>query len=147
MSLGHPPILLVEDDENDMLFVLRAFHKSAILNPLQVCRDGDSAVAYLEGTGEYADRARFPLPVFILLDLKLPRRSGLEVLRWVKERPLLKRIPVVVLTSSRDDLDVDRAYELGANSYIMKPVSFETLLELVKSLQLYWLVLNEHPNV
>jgi len=147
MNHNNLPVLLVEDDENDMLFVLRAFHKSAILNPLQVVRDGDAAVAYLEGTGEYADRKRFPLPVFVLLDLKLPRRTGLEVLRWLKEQPGLRRIPVVVLTSSNKDADVDRAYELGANSYITKPVSFETLLELVKSLQLYWLVLNEHPNV
>lgn len=82
-----------------------------------------------------------------MLDLKLPRRSGLEVLQWVKERPGLKRIPIVVLTSSRNDSDVDRAYELGANSYVVKPVSFESLIELMQSLQLYWLVLNVRPSV
>jgi len=147
VNANNLPILLVEDDENDMLLVQRAFRKSSILTPLQVVRDGDAAVAYLEGTNEFSDRQRFPFPVFMLLDLKLPRRSGLEVLSWVKEQPGLKRIPIVVLTSSNKDADVDRAYELGANSYITKPVSFETLLDLVKSLQLYWLVLNEHPNV
>jgi DNA-binding response OmpR family regulator len=86
-----------------------------------------------------------PLPVFVLLDLKLPRRTGLEVLEWVKERAGVKRIPIVVLTSSKHDSDVNRAYELGANSYLVKPVSFQGLIDLVKTLQLYWLVLNERP--
>lgn len=147
MSLTNAPILLVEDEENDVLLLQRAFARSGLLNPLQVVRHGDDAVAYLEGSGEFADREKFPLPVFILLDLKLPRRSGLEVLQWVKEHAGLKRVPIVVLTSSKNDADVNRAYELGANSYIVKPVSFETLLELVKSLELYWLVINERPKV
>ncbi len=147
MNVTNQPILLVEDDENDVMLLQRAFRRAAIVNPLQVVRHGDDAVAYLEGTGEFADRALHPLPVLMLLDLKLPRRTGLEVLRWVKERAGLKRIPIVVLTSSKNDDDVNRAYELGANSYVVKPVSFETLLELVKSLELYWLVLNERPNL
>jgi CheY-like chemotaxis protein len=147
MNVTNQPILLVEDDENDIMLLQRAFRRAAIINPLQVVRHGDDAVAYLEGTGEFADRALHPLPVLMLLDLKLPRRTGLEVLRWVKERTGLKRIPIVVLTSSKNDDDVNRAYELGANSYVVKPVSFETLLELVKSLELYWLVLNERPNL
>jgi CheY-like chemotaxis protein len=147
MSLTTQPILLVEDDENDVMLLQRAFRRAAIVNPLQIVRHGDDAVAYLEGTGEFADRDLHPLPVLMLLDLKLPRRTGLEVLQWVKERAGLKRIPIIVLTSSKNDDDVNRAYELGANSYVVKPVSFETLLELVKSLELYWLVLNERPNV
>jgi CheY-like chemotaxis protein len=147
MSVTSQPILLVEDDENDVMLLQRAFRRAAIVNPLQVVRHGDDAVAYLEGSGEFADRQRYPLPVLMLLDLKLPRRTGLEVLQWVKERPGLKKIPIIVLTSSKNDDDVNRAYELGANSYVVKPVSFETLLELVKSLELYWLVLNERPNV
>jgi CheY-like chemotaxis protein len=147
MNVTNQPILLVEDDENDIMLLQRAFRRAAIINPLQVVRHGDDAVAYLEGTGAFADRALHPLPVLMLLDLKLPRRTGLEVLRWVKERTGLKRIPIVVLTSSKNDDDVNRAYELGANSYVVKPVSFETLLELVKSLELYWLVLNERPNL
>jgi CheY-like chemotaxis protein len=144
---GSEPILLVEDDENDVLLLQRAFRRAGIMNPLQIVRHGDDAVAYLEGSGEFADRSTHPFPVFMLLDLKLPRRTGLEVLEWVKERTGLKRIPIVVLTSSKNDDDIDRAYELGANSYVVKPVSFETLIELAKSLELYWLVLNERPNV
>ena len=147
MNLTSQPILLVEDDENDVMLLQRAFRRSAIVNPLQVVRHGDDAVAYLEGTGEFVDRDLYPLPVLMLLDLKLPRRTGLEVLQWVKERSGLKRIPTVVLTSSKNDDDINRAYELGANSYVVKPVSYETLLELVKSLELYWLVINERPNI
>ena len=141
------PILLVEDDDNDVMLLQRAFRRSSIANPLQIVRHGDDAVAYLEGSGEFADREAHPLPLLVLLDLKLPRRTGLEVLAWVKERVGLKKIPIVVLTSSKNDEDVNRAYELGANSYLVKPVSFETLLELVKSLESYWLVLNERPSV
>ena len=147
MNVSNQPILLVEDDENDVMLLQRAFRRAAIVNPLQVVRHGDDAVAYLEGTGEFADRQLHPLPVLMLLDLKLPRRTGLEVLQWVKERAGVKKIPIIVLTSSKNDDDVNRAYELGANSYVVKPVSFETLLELVKSLELYWRVLNERPNI
>ena len=147
MSVSSQPILVVEDDENDVLFVKRAFKHAGILNPLRIARNGDEAVEYLEGAGEFGDRAAHPLPVFVLLDLKMPRRSGLEVLQWAKEHPDLKRMPIVVLTSSKDDSDVNRAYELGANSYLVKPVSFEGLIELAKSLQLYWLVLNERPAI
>jgi CheY-like chemotaxis protein len=147
MNVSRQPVLLVEDDDNDVLFVQRAFRNAGILNPLQIVRHGDEAVEYLGGSGAFADREQHPLPVFLLLDLKLPRRSGLEVLEWLKEQPGLQRIPVVVLTSSRKDADVNRAYELGANSYLVKPVSFEGLIDLVKSLQLYWLVLNERPAV
>ena len=147
MNVKHQPILLVEDDENDVLLIQRAFKRAAFVKPLQVVRHGDDAVAYLGGTGSFADRQQYPYPVFVLLDLKLPRRSGLEVLEWVKERAGLKRIPIVVLTSSKHDDDINRAYELGANSYIVKPVAFDTLLDLVKSLELYWLVLNERPQV
>lgn len=145
MNVSNQPVLLVEDDENDILFVQRAFKQAGILNPIVVARHGDDAVDYLGGTGAFADRDRHPLPVFVLLDLKLPRRTGLEVLQWVKERAGVKRIPIVVLTSSKHDSDVNRAYELGANSYLVKPVSFQGLIELVKTLQLYWLVLNERP--
>ncbi|HKS04706.1 MAG TPA: response regulator [Gemmatimonadaceae bacterium] len=147
MNVASQPVLLVEDDENDVLFVQRAFKHAGILNPLHIARHGDEAIEYLDGKGAFADRERYPLPVFVLLDLKMPRRSGLEVLEWVKDRAGLKRIPIVVLTSSKNDADVNKAYELGVNSYLVKPVSFEGLIELVKSLQLYWLVLNERPVV
>jgi CheY-like chemotaxis protein len=147
MTVTNQPILLVEDDENDVLLIQRAFKRVGLLNPLQVVRHGDDAVAYLEGTGVFADRRQYPYPAFVLLDLKLPRRAGLEVLRWVKERSGLKRIPIVVLTSSKDDADVSSAYDLGVNSYLVKPVQFDKLIELVKSMDMYWLVLNEHPQV
>ena len=146
MTAGTGTILLVEDDENDLELFLRAYTKARIANPMQRAAHGDEAVAYLEGTGKFADRTAHPLPVLVLLDVKLPRRSGLEVLAWIREQSGLKRLPVVMLTSSRDSGDINRAYDLGANSYLVKPVAFESLLELVRSLNIYWLVLNQQPN-
>ena len=108
MNVASQPILLVEDDENDVMLLQRAFRRAAIVNPLQVVRHGDDAVAYIEGTGEFADRQQHPLPVLMLLDLKLPRRTGLEVLQWVKERQGLKKIPIIVLSSSKNDDDINR---------------------------------------
>src|SRR5581483_1794343 len=102
----------------------RAFAKANVPNPLIIVGDGDAAIAYLAGVDGYADRTRFPLPALVLLDLKLPRRSGLEVLEWIRKQPGVRRIPVVVLTSSRQRPDVDCAYDLGANSYLVKPVEF-----------------------
>ena len=140
-------ILLAEDDVNDVLLVQRAFQKSSIANPLQVVRDGEEAVAYLRGNLQYADRDRYPLPVLLLMDLKMPRRSGLEVLVWLRQQPGLKRLPVVVLTSSNQSPDINRAYELGANSYLVKPAGFDSLVQLVKNLDMYWLILNEKPDL
>jgi CheY-like chemotaxis protein len=141
------PILLVEDSPDDALLIQRAFRKANLANPVQLVRDGEEAVAYLSGAEPYQDRTRFPIPVFMLLDLKLPRRSGLEVLAWVRQESAVKRLPVVVLTSSRESVDVNRAYDLGVNSYLTKPVGFEALLEMVKNVNLYWLVLNENPEL
>jgi CheY-like chemotaxis protein len=147
MNANAFPILLVEDSPDDALLIQRAFRKANMANPVQLVRDGEEAVAYLSGAPPWDDRARFPLPVFMLLDLKLPRRSGLEVLAWVRQESTVKRLPVVVLTSSRESVDVNRAYDLGVNSYLTKPVGFEALLEMVKSVNLYWLVLNEYPEM
>jgi CheY-like chemotaxis protein len=147
MSPHAYPILLVEDSPDDALLIQRAFRKANLANPVQLVRDGEEAVAYLSGAAPFADRARFPLPVFMLLDLKLPRRSGLEVLAWVRQESAVKRLPVVVLTSSRESVDVNRAYDLGVNSYLTKPVGFEALIEMVKNVNLYWLVLNENPEL
>src|ERR1041385_7392795 len=140
-------ILLAEDDVNDVLLVQRALQKSSVANPLHVGRDGEEAVAYLSGDLQFADRDRYPLPVLLLMDLKMPRRSGLEVLVWLRQQPGLKRLPVVVLTSSNQSPDINRAYELGANSYLVKPAGFDSLLELVKNLDMYWLILNEKPEL
>lgn len=139
-------ILVVEDDPDDLLLLQRAFAKARIDVALQTVDNGDTAVAYLAGEGLYGDRARYPLPSIILLDLKLPRRSGLEVLAWLRESKL-RRIPVVVFTSSRDAGDINRAYDLGANSYLVKPVAFDRLTDLVGWVERYWITLNEQPDV
>lgn len=146
MDRSQFPILLVEDNEDDVLLIRRAFRRTNLLNPLHAVEHGDAAVAWLSGTGEHADRTRFPLPTLMLLDINLPRRSGLEVLEWLRHQPELRRIPVVVLTSSGERSDVNRAYELGARGYLVKPVRFEGLLEMVKTLGLYWLVMSELPD-
>lgn len=111
-SVKVPTILLAEDDENDVFFMERAFKEAQIANPLIRVKDGEEAIAYLEGSGAYADRIQFPLPYLVLLDLKMPRKNGFEVISWVREQPCLKRLPLVVLTSSKEDPDVNRAYEL-----------------------------------
>ena len=146
MKLTDFIMLLVEDDPNDILLIQRAFAKACLVNPLKVVRDGEEALNYLSGSGEFADRGRYPLPSLILLDLKLPRKSGLEILQWLRQQPALKHIPVIVLTSSKESNDVSRAYDLGANSYLVKPVGFEGLLELVKSIGMYWMILNKTPE-
>jgi CheY-like chemotaxis protein len=140
-------ILLVEDNTTDVLLVRRALTRAGITNPVAVVADGDSAVDYLAGSGAYADRERHPLPVLVLLDLKLPRRSGLEVLAWLRAQPDLRRTPVVVLTSSQQRPDVNRAYDLGANSYLVKPVEFNALQRMLEDVNAYWLALNTMPTV
>ena len=147
MSDRQGVILLAEDDPNDVLLIQRAFQRNQVANPLQVVRDGEEALAYLSGQGAFADRERHPLPVLMLMDLKMPRKSGLEVLEWVRQQPGLKRLPITVLTSSNQSPDINRAYELGANSYLVKPAGFDSLLELVKNLDMYWLILNEKPEL
>ena len=129
-------VLHVEDDPNDVLLLQRAFRRAGLTHALQVVTDGDQAVAYLTGQGQYTDRSAHPLPSLILLDLKLPRRSGLEVLAWLRSDPEVKKLPVIVLTSSRLSEDVDRAYALGANSYMAKPSgNYDGLAEMVKNLE------------
>ena len=105
------------------------------------------AIAYLHGEGHYADRAAYPFPTLMLLDLKLPRKSGLEVLEWLRQTQGIHRLPVVVMTSSKESADVGKAYDLGANSYLVKPVAFDTLLAMVRALGMYWLILNENPEL
>lgn len=146
MEVREFPVLLVEDNEDDVLFVRRAFRRAKLSNPIFDVADGDAAIAYLSGEDEHADRARHPLPTLILLDIKLPRRSGLEVLEWLRAQPDLRRIPVVVLTSSRESADVDRAFDLGASGYLVKPVDFDGLLDMVKTIGVYWMVMSELPS-
>ena len=140
-------ILIVEDNPTDVMLIRRALARLKIANPVQVIADGDRAVDYLSGHDDYADRMQFPLPALILLDLKLPRRSGLEVLEWLRRQEGLRRMPVVMLTSSRQSDDVNRAYDLGANSYLVKPVEFESLQEMLGTINTYWIDWNEKPDV
>lgn len=146
MSTRPTDILLVEDNPTDVELTLRAFRKANLLNPLHVVEDGAEALEYLFGPGDAAGEPDHPLPRLILLDLKLPKVSGLEVLRRIKTHERTRRIPVVVLTSSREAPDVQESYRLGANSYIVKPVSFDKFLEAVTQLGLYWLLLNTPPS-
>ncbi len=138
-------ILLVEDNPDDELLTLRAFKKNNISNEIVVARDGVEALDYLFATGAHVGRDTADTPQVVLLDLKLPRMSGLEVLRKMRSEPLTKLLPVIILTTSNEESDVLSGYELGANSYIRKPVDFSQFLEAVRQLGLYWLVLNQAP--
>ncbi len=140
-------ILLVEDNPDDELLAIRALKKNNIMNEVVVARDGTEALDYLFGTGAYSDRDTSVTPQVILLDLKLPKIDGLEVLRRLRNDERTKLLPVVVLTSSKEDKDLNESYRLGANSYIRKPVDFIQFTEAIKQLGLYWLVLNEAPPV
>lgn len=135
------PIMLVEDNPMDLDLTRRAFARRKIVNPIQVARDGEEALAWIQRweEGELT-------PAVILLDLKLPRVDGLEVLRQLKEHPEFRTIPVVVLTSSGENRDIQEAYQLGANSYIVKPVDFENFMSVAKQIELYWSLLNEPPR-
>jgi len=139
-------VLLAEDDDNDVYFLERAFQQAQVSNPLCRVNDGVAAIRYLAGDGEYADRTKHPMPGLLLLDLKMPRKNGFDVLEWVRKQPGLRRLPVVILTSSKEEPDVNRAYDLGANSFLVKPVKFENLVEMIKTLSLYWLNLAENPD-
>lgn len=132
-------VLLVEDDLNDIFLVKRAFKMADIPNPLQVVTDGQEAISYLSGDGKYADREAHPVPSLIVMDIKMPRKSGFEVLEWVKrsERPL-RRIPIVIVSSSDNPADINHAYELGANAYMVKPMNFRAVEHLFESITHYW---------
>lgn len=140
MSL-YPPILLIEDNPLDVDLTLRAFQRRKLVNPVLVARDGEEALAWIPRweSGEIQ-------PAVILLDLNLPRVDGLTVLRTLKEHAVLCRIPVVVLTTSKEDRDIQAAYDLGVNSYIVKPVGFDNFMDVAQHIELYWCVLNEHPQ-
>jgi CheY-like chemotaxis protein len=139
-------LLLVEDDPNDVALFRRAARKADLSEEILIAEDGEAAVRFLEGCAEKTGEQGDALPGIVLLDLKMPRKSGLEVLQWLRRQPRLRRLPVIVFTSSRERSDITRAYELGANSYLVKPVSFDQLKEMVQALDHYWLDLNESPQ-
>lgn len=130
--------LIAEDSESDFMLLERAFRKNDIQNPIIWVQDGDEAIEYLQGAGKYSDRMKYPFPDLVVLDLKMPRKSGLEVLQWVKEHPENRVIPTIVMSSSLLDSDVRKAYDLGANTYFVKPSDFNTLVAVVKGIHQYW---------
>jgi CheY-like chemotaxis protein len=139
------PILQVEDSDEDVFLLEYAFRRAGILNPVHVATDGQQAIDYLLGRGGFSDRERHPLPGLILLDLKLPMRTGLEVLAWVRQQPELKTLVVIVLSSSINDGDVRRAYELGANAFLVKPSDTNALADMCRALKHFWLTYNQPP--
>jgi CheY-like chemotaxis protein len=140
-------ILLVEDNEDDAFFMKAALRDAGIVNPLEVVEDGQQATDYLAGTGVYADRTRYPLPMVVFLDLKLPFISGLEVLEWMRSQPGLEKLIVIVLTSSNEPVDLERAYKLGANSFVVKPPTAAQLLQLAEAFKLWWLRQNKSATI
>ena len=139
-------ILLVEDSEDDILIIRKAFKRAGILNPVYAVRDGEAAIAYLSGSGKYAIRDEYPLPALVLLDLKLPKVDGFEVLRWIRQTPGVSALRVVVLTSSDRIRDVNLAYQLGANSFMIKEMDFQNTIELARLLRDFWLLKAKAPD-
>jgi len=146
-TLTHKTILLVEDNADDAELTLRALRRSNIMNEVIIARDGEEALDYLFARGKHIARDIDMLPAVVLLDLKLPKVGGVEVLRRIRTDPRIRRLPVVVLTSSKEMRDLEDVYELGANSYICKPVDFEKFTEVIGQLGMYWCLMNEMPPV
>jgi len=143
---AHPVILIAEDNENDIFMLRRAFTQLEIDSPIFIVSDGEQAISYLHGDGKYSNRAEYPLPDLLLLDLKMPRTNGFEVLQWIRGNPSLASLRVVVLTTSEQIRDINRAYQLGANSFLVKPVHFDDFRNTLKAIYDYWL-LNKVPQI
>ncbi len=137
---GDFTILLAEDDERDVWLVTEALNRAGITNHVQVVRDGAHAIDYLRGHGEYSDRSRYPLPNLVLLDIKMPKKDGLEVLEWIRSHSEdgLKKLPAIIMSSSAIQKDIDRAYELGVNAYLIKPHAFDELVQTLKTTTEFW---------
>jgi two-component system response regulator len=146
MNANPTEILIVEDNPTDAELTQRALRRANLINPVTVVEDGEEALEYLFGTGRHARRPNGAAPRVVLLDLKLPKLSGLEVLQRIREDQRLRHTPVVIITSSREEPDVKKAYALGVNSYIVKPVEFEPFVDAMTQVGLYWVLLNEPPQ-
>jgi CheY-like chemotaxis protein len=140
-------VLHVDDDPSDSVLMQQACRKAQVSFVLHSVRDGEMAIEYLSGTGAYADREKHPFPALVLLDLKMPRKTGFDVLIWMREQPTCKILPVIIFTASNQEEDIKRAYECGANSYLVKPVGIHTLIEMVKMVDRYWLGLNHISKI
>jgi CheY-like chemotaxis protein len=139
-------ILHVEDRPEDVYLLQYGFSQAGITNPVQVAADGQEAIDYLAGNGKYADRNQFPLPGFVLLDLKLPIKMGMEVLEWIRQQPALKSLIVIILSSSIFESDIKRAYELGANAFLVKPADLGGTVEMCRALKHFWIEHNRTPS-
>lgn len=146
-SYANYPILLVEDNDSDAILIKRALKQLNTPNPLVIFQDGEQAINYFKNAPEIKAEMEYALPILIILDLKLPKKSGFEVLQYIKNTNVIKRIPVIILTSSSEYTEINKAYDFGANSYIKKPVAFEDLIYIMKILSIYWLKLNSQPEV
>jgi len=142
MTIEDPIVLIVDDSEYDALLMRTVFERSGFVQPLRFARDGEEAIAYLRGDGVYFDRKQFPLPTVMLLDLNMPRKNGFEVLAWIQQQPALKRLRVYVLSASSRAEDIQRSYDLGAGSYLVKPGNLDGLMHLAKTL-ITWLKLSQ----
>lgn len=140
-------ILLVEDNPDHVLLLKRAFDKAKLLNPVHAVSSGEEAIDYLAGQGKYANRAEYPLPAVVLLDLKMPGIDGFDVLRWIRQEPAIATLRVVILTTSDEMRDIDLAYKLGANSFLVKPNDFDRFVEISRALGGYWIWLDEAPTL
>lgn len=138
MKQGTETVLIIEDEEHDVDFLKRAFQRAGIANPIQIAVNGEQAMAYLTGRGEYADRIKYPYPRLIISDLKMPQMGGLELLRWIHANPRYRIVPTIVLTSSTSQEDVEAAFASGASAYFVKPVAFSELERLAKVIWDYW---------
>ena len=147
MSAIQPVVLLAEDNDNDVLTLREALRRAGIEIPLQIVEDGDEAIAYLRGVGKFANRAEYPLPDLFLLDLRMPGRDGFEVLEWLRQQPSLAPLRTIVLTTSEEISDVDRAYALGANSFLTKPMDLLDFGNTLESTFNYWLKTTRAPQV
>jgi len=136
------PILVVEDNDMDLDFCMQAFEENAVANPIIACRDGDEALQFIDAHPSFEDRL---FPLLVLLDLRLPKVDGIDVLRYARQHPVWKQAPFVILTTSRENADIETAYQLGVNSYIVKPVDFGSFTEVVKNIKMYWVLTNEPP--
>ena len=139
MTEAHPRpvILLVDDNPHDVVLIRLAFRRVGIIDTIHLVKDGEEAMRYIRGEGAYADRHQFPVPTLVLLDLKMPQTSGFEVLSWIREQPKLSAVVIVVMSGSKNDADIERAYSLGANSYLVKPSRFEEMVKMMESLKDY----------